>query len=770
MAKERLSRILPGQFISAEMLNFMNDSFQGKFRNLVSTYFKSKGILSSINQQQSYSSVLSAVTTDNATIAITSGSFVAQDGTIVSVPYTETSIPVSQETNILIRKKEVPFIEDCTISATQGDMTVQMSNDAPLLLLSEGMSIITKSMIDQGQSQGLEIAAPTSPLTLKQPAPDTFTDEQFAIIPKSVSPVVDTESLFTYRYLSYEVASTAQNPYFNFTSEWILIATVRLVDGIYTIDNLRVPYFAKAPEQYGTSLNVWLPNIASPYSIFEKQVDRYVYDFFLKGNLTIGNETKPVFLNSHEQNTDLGTTNSSFFISAQRGKLLLGDLNPEVDWIYRIFSNTESRIQFELPSGQNFDAESSKVIVSDIAQQLSSLKAFSTQSVAATSNVLKLSSKANIFVISGATTIRTIQIDGDAENFTGQVIILLHSAEMRFQSGGNIVSTFITDEDFVIPPNEPVAFININGNYYVLDSFASCRNLIKSIDIKVTNSLSEFSDTLRNFNMSLNSITTQLDALSIKVTTIGEALSLAVDTVNGLNLMTKADSPLLDYIKEMRQDLDNAIDRIDNIIPPGTILMLDSEDSLRYFDDSANGKEDGPFRGFEIVFDYALRCPVGINTTNLQQWNTTSKFQSQIQFSDKSESMSAPSQSSYAFSALPEWLKIKPGDTDGWPILSPKPGRLPKMDIVGTTTVNQVFREASGGNSQGNASSDGDRGGHGDNRRFVTGGNDKGVMPNNGNMNFNRVGLKTDGVDSPTLFNTSTALQPYFGVIYIRKK
>ena len=283
---------------------------------------------------------------------------------------------------------------------------------------------------------------------------------------------------------------------------------------------------------------------------------------------------------------------------------------------------------------------------------------------------MKLSSKANIFVISGATTIRTIQIDGDAENFTGQVIILLHSAEMRFQNGGNIVSTFITEDDFVIPPNEPVAFININGNYYVLDSFASCRNLIKSIDIRVTNSLSEFSGTLRNFNMSLNSISTQLDALSIKVTTISESLLLTMNTVNGLNLMTKADSPLLDYIRVMRNDLDSAIKRIANIIPPGTILMLDNEDNLEYFDEWANGKEDGPFRGFEIVFDYALRCPVGINTTNLVQWNTSSKFQGIIQFSDKSETMSAPTKSSYAFSDLPGWLKIKPGETDGWPILS----------------------------------------------------------------------------------------------------
>ena len=373
MVRSRLSTISVGEYISSTMINFLSESLQDKHSTFTSAMFRSKGIICEFSKSGQYSKELEVSAGDGSLLKIAQGSFITPLGKVVNVPQTQLDIQVSEQTNILIKYEEQTLIPEATASGLEGGFTISLSNAVANKLIVPGMKLLLESDMLAGERSGFEITSVGSVLTLKDPLPSDIVNERFTIIPRFSSSVFLDENAFCYRFDSFKIVSTAQNPGIAFDSSWILLATIRLVDETYIISNPRIPYYGSVPENESEIRN-WLPNVASIRSAYDTTIEQSINQLFSVGELTVDDVTKNIFNLAHSQNTDSGTNKNRFDINTSKGIFRLGD-NDNASFLYRLFSDTNSKVSYELPTGQQSESTIT-LSATNVSQTLTSTKAF----------------------------------------------------------------------------------------------------------------------------------------------------------------------------------------------------------------------------------------------------------------------------------------------------------------------------------------------------------------------------------------------------------
>ena len=620
MVRSRLSNISVGEYISSPMINFISASLQDKHSTFSSAMFRSKGIICEFSKTGSYSNELEVYAGDGGYAAIRRGSFITPEAKIVNVPQVQTTIPLSNETNILIKYVESIFVPECTVSGNTGELTLSYSNADLSNLIVPGMHLLLKSAYEQGDRIGFEIEAVGSNLVLKEPLQQDIVNEEFTIIPRFSSSVYTDESAFCYRFDTFRIASTAANPGVSFDSSWILLATVRLQEGVYVINNIRVPYYGTAPESEGQDLDKWLPNVASIRSAYDTTIEQAINLFFTEGVLEVGSVSKNIFNLSHEQNTDVGTSNPFFDINTQNGVFRLGDVD-NMNYLVRLFSERTSKSDYELPSGNIFQHGNSNSIVlsaTNISQKLYSMKAFNEVTVSQSGQTTAvLPSSSNMFILQGNSVLNTILFaqGSDMSQQTGQFLFFRATEELTLTSGGNIYGPYLTssptDENaFKIPAGQTFCLLNYNGAFYLLSSAAALWRMLDDYKTATNLRLNTFTqsihdaqttattalDTTTTFTQSLSTLQNNLGLLSNKVTAIYSMSGALIGDQNS-NIVTKVQS-----IEATCQDLQNQINNIKvSAIPPRTILAIDLLDPITsHFGSDGVALENSPYAGFAL--------------------------------------------------------------------------------------------------------------------------------------------------------------------------
>lgn len=497
--KSRLAKIVSGEYISSPMINFLSSALAEQQDNFVNAVFRGSGIISAFGTDGIYDTSLRVVAGSNNNIVVSAGVFVSPSGKVISVPRTETNIQVRQLNKIFIRYKQTIFVPDVTISGNQGSLQLSYSNESILDYICPGMAILTESMYNRGQYTGIKIASVGSFITLDSPLPANVSNEKVIIVPKFITGVSTLDASCVYRFDSYEILDEASLTAGQAVGDdWILLATVTYSDADYQINNIRVSSERDLSEDLTNEVYNYLPNVASLATTFSDDVQYLMRLFFTEGVLQIGTETKNIYLNSHEQNTDEGTINNFFDIALNSTrKFRIGDAGEAEDYLIRLFSNASMQRSYELPNGESTNKDSINVnlLAKQIPEQLQAMFASIPSEARISGSTIILNSKSNIFSVSGAGDIKSIVVEGTAANYTGQTIVLKFNSRVCICTGGNIVSNFITqtsseNDPFFVEAGEILTLVNIGFSYYILSAPITARKSIQDLR-QVVESLSQ---------------------------------------------------------------------------------------------------------------------------------------------------------------------------------------------------------------------------------------------------------------------------------------
>ena len=532
--KSRLAKIVSGEYISSPMINFLSAALVEQQDNFVNAVFRGSGIISAFDTDGAYDNSLRVVAGSNNNIVVSAGVFVSPSGKVISVPRTETNIQVRQLNKIFIRYKQTIFVPDVTISGNLGSLQLTYSNQSILDYICPGMAILTESMYNQGQYTGIKIASVGASITLDSPLPANISNEKVIIVPKFITGVSTLDASCVYRFDSYEILDEASlTAGQTVGDDWILLATVTYSDADYQINNIRVSSERDLSEEITNEVYNYLPNVASLATTFSDDVQYLMRLFFTEGILQIGMETKNVFENSHEQNTDIGTINSFFDIALNSTrKFRIGDVGETEDYLIRLFSNASMQRSYELPNGEstNQDSININLLAKQIPEQLQAMFASTPAEARLTGSTITLSSKSNVFSVSGAGDVKSIVVEGTAANFVGETIILKFNSRVCICTGGNIVSNFITqtsseDDSFFIEAGEILTLVNIGFSYYIVSAPITSRKAIQELE-QIINNLSQ---TVTQYNADFlqfrETVSTNFEGLNTRISEDESTLS-----------------------------------------------------------------------------------------------------------------------------------------------------------------------------------------------------------------------------------------------------